>query len=365
MGNWSGNLYDSFQIVIQKLYRDLNVPFKLVGPSRVDDTPVHEALREALTNTLVHADYSGTVPILIIKRPEMFSFRNPGTMRVPAEDAIRGGVSDCRNRNLQTMFDLIGYGERAGSGLPKIFQNWREQLFRLPELKEKFNPEQTVLLMRMMSLLPDAVMKSLESLFGSDFNELSEVQKLALATVAIEGSVTHARIKEMSDLHPHDLSKALKDLVTRGFLQSAGATRAMVYTFPRPGLPESEGIVQTRLNATAEQQRGSSVHLVPSSVHLPDSSVHLVPSSVHSALRTMVEERFLGRKKVSTTLKVETILILCTGHFMTLEQISSLLKRSPETIRTHYLNQMVKRQLLELKYPDKLTHPDQGYRTRE
>ncbi|MCX6692553.1 MAG: AAA family ATPase [Methanoregula sp.] len=364
-GNWSGNLYDFFQIVIQKLYRDLNVPFKLVGPSRVDDTPVHEALREALTNTLVHADYSGTVPILIIKRPDMFSFRNPGTMRVPAEDAIRGGVSDCRNRNLQTMFDLIGYGERAGSGLPKIFQNWREQLFRLPELKEKFNPEQTVLLMRMMSLLPDAVMKSLESLFGSDFNELSEVQKLALATVAIEGSVTHARIKEMSDLHPHDLSKALKDLVTRGFLQSAGATRAMVYTFPRPGLPESEGIVQTRLNATAEQQRGSSVHLVPSSVHLPDSSVHLVPSSVHSALRTMVEERFLGRKKVSTTLMVETILIICTGHFMTLEQLSSLLKRSPETIRTHYLNPMVKRQLLELKYPDKLTHPDQGYRTRE
>jgi len=165
-GTWSGNLYDFFQIVIQKLYRDLKVPFKLAGPFRIDDTPVHEALREALTNTLVHADYSGTVPILIIKRPDMFSFRNPGTMRVPVEDAIRGGLSDCRNRNLQTMFDLIGYGERAGSGLPKIFQNWKEQLWRLPKLKEKFNPEHTILLMRMVSPLPDAVMKSLESRFG-------------------------------------------------------------------------------------------------------------------------------------------------------------------------------------------------------
>jgi ATP-dependent DNA helicase RecG len=364
-GTWSGNLYDFFQIVIQKLYRDLKVPFKLAGPSRIDDTPVHEALREALTNTLVHADYSGTVPILIIKRPDMFSFRNPGTMRVPVEDAIRGGVSDCRNRNLQTMFDLIGYGERAGSGLPKIFQNWREQLWRLPELKEKFSPEQTILVMRMMSLLPDAVMKSLESWFGSEFNDLSEEQKLALATVAIEGSVTHARIKEMSDIHPHDLSKALKDLVTRGFLQSAGATRAMVYTFLRPGLPESDETIQTRLDATPEQKGGSSVHLVPGSVHLPDSSVHLVPSSVHSALRTLVDERFLGRKKVPNILMVETILILCSGHFLTLDQLADLLKRSPETIRTHYLNQMVKRKLLELKYPDKLTHPDQGYRTRQ
>ena len=30
-GTWSGNLYDFFQIVIQKLYRDLKVPFRLVG----------------------------------------------------------------------------------------------------------------------------------------------------------------------------------------------------------------------------------------------------------------------------------------------------------------------------------------------
>ena len=131
-GTWSGNLYDFFQLVIQRLYRDIKVPFKLPGPSRVDDTPVHEALREALTNTLVHADYSGTVPILIIKRPDLFYFRNPGTMRVPVDDAIRGGLSDCRNRNLQTMFDLIGYGERAGSGLPKIYQNWRAQPLASP-----------------------------------------------------------------------------------------------------------------------------------------------------------------------------------------------------------------------------------------
>jgi len=41
-----------------------------------------------------------------------------------------------------------------------------------------------------------------------EFNTLAEEQRLALATVAIESSVTHARIKEMWDVHPHDLSKA-------------------------------------------------------------------------------------------------------------------------------------------------------------
>ncbi|GAB6284318.1 MAG: hypothetical protein STSR0009_05170 [Methanoregula sp.] len=378
-GTWSGNLYDFFQIVIQKLYRDLKVPFKLAGPSRIDDTPVHEAVREALTNTLVHADYSGTVPILIIKRPDMFSFRNPGTMRVPVDDAIRGGVSDCRNRNLQTMFDLIGYGERAGSGLPKIFQNWKEQPWRLPELKEKFNPEYTILVMRMVSLLPDAVMKSLESRFGSEFNELAEEQKLALATVAIEGSVTHARIKEMSDIHPHDLSKALKDLVTRGFLQSAGATRAMVYTFPKPGLPESDATVQTRLGVLPEQMTRSSVHLEDSSVHLEDSSVHLEDSSVHledssvhlktgserlKQLRSIAEP-IEGKRKVPAPIIEDVILKLCKEDYLSIRDIADILDRTPETLRIHYLNRMVKGGFLELRYPDKPNHPDQGYRTRK
>ena len=364
-GTWSGNLYDFFQIVIQKLYRDLKVPFKLAGPSRIDDTPVHEALREALTNTLVHADYSGTVPILVIKRPDMFSFRNPGTMRVPVEDAIRGGVSDCRNRNLQTMFDLIGYGERAGSGLPKIFQNWREQLWRLPELREKFNPEQTFLVMRMMSLLPEAVMKSLESRFGPEFNELSEEQKLALATVAIEGSVTHARIKEMSDIHPHDLSKELKDLVTRRFLQSAGATRAMVYTFPRPGVPGSDDTVQTRLDAMAQQMGVSSEHLGKDSEHLGDRSVHLNTDSERLKRLRDIAEPVEGKRKVPAPIMEAVIINLCKEDFLNLRDIADILDRTPDTLRIHYLNRMVNAGLLERRYPDKPNHPDQGYRTRK
>ena len=37
-GTWSGNLYDFYRRVIQKLFSDLKVPFKLKGAKRVDDT---------------------------------------------------------------------------------------------------------------------------------------------------------------------------------------------------------------------------------------------------------------------------------------------------------------------------------------
>lgn len=107
-GTWSGNVYDFFRRVYQKLTADLKVPFRLQGGQRVEDTPVHEALREALVNTLIHADYSGRVSVLVVKRPNMFGFRNPGRMRIPPAAAIHGGNSDCRNRRLQTMFQLVG-----------------------------------------------------------------------------------------------------------------------------------------------------------------------------------------------------------------------------------------------------------------
>lgn len=372
-GTWSGNLYDFFHLVIQKLYRDLKVPFKLSGPSRIDDTPVHEALREALTNSLVHADYSGTVPILVIKRPDMFSFRNPGTMRIPVDDAIRGGISDCRNPNLQNMFDLIGYGERAGSGLPKIFQNWKEQLWRLPELREIFTPEQTLLVMRMVSLLPDEVMKDLENKFGSDFNELSEVQKLALATVAIEGSVTHSRIREMSDLHPHDLSKALKDLVNRGFLQSEGATRAMVYTFTVKGRGGVETTFQTRFDRVSEQENWTLQHNQENSLHSETSSHHNERALPRTNMDTQSPEEIQhkvfallkGKKRSSPIIMRQAIMIVCESHFVTADEIARVLGRSRDTLSVHYLPGMVREGLLELQYPENISHPRQAYKTRK
>ncbi|WP_199911726.1 putative DNA binding domain-containing protein [Dongshaea marina] len=136
-GTWSGNLFDFYRRVYQKLTADLKVPFKLEGGQRKSDTPVHVALREALVNTLVHADFSDRVSVLVVKRPDMFGFRNPGLMRIPLADVISGGVTDCRNRILHQMFLLIGLGERAGSGMPKIFSGWKSVNWRTPKLWER------------------------------------------------------------------------------------------------------------------------------------------------------------------------------------------------------------------------------------
>jgi predicted HTH transcriptional regulator len=48
-GDWSGNLYDFYYKVINRITQDVKVPFKLdETATRIDDTPVHKALQATL-----------------------------------------------------------------------------------------------------------------------------------------------------------------------------------------------------------------------------------------------------------------------------------------------------------------------------
>ena len=125
-GDWSGNLFDFTFKVLPKLQSDLKVPFVLKGMQRVDDTPVHKVLREAVVNTLSNADYWGRRGVVISKDKDGFTFANPGGMRISKSEAIEGGISDPRNSTILKFFSLIRFGERAGSGLNGIMHVWKK-----------------------------------------------------------------------------------------------------------------------------------------------------------------------------------------------------------------------------------------------
>ena len=45
------------------------------------------------------------------------------------------------------MFNLINIGERAGSGVPNIFNVWEDEGWEEPVIEERFDPDRTVLLL--------------------------------------------------------------------------------------------------------------------------------------------------------------------------------------------------------------------------
>lgn len=144
-GDWSGNLFDFYFSIADKLTTDLPRPFKLDGLLRVDDTMLHKAVREALLNALVNADYYGRRGVVITKSREGFTFSNPGDFRISMNEAISGGVSDPRNAVVFKIFNLVDLGERAGSGLPTIFSGWEEAYGEKPIIEESHNPDRVTL----------------------------------------------------------------------------------------------------------------------------------------------------------------------------------------------------------------------------
>ena len=121
-GDWSGNLCDFYFRAYNKIILDIKTPFVMHGGDRIEDTPVHKALREALANCLINADYYGTCGVVIKKEPKKIIFENPGYIRTGKIQMRKGGESDPRNKSLMKMFNLINIGERSGSGSTQYIQ---------------------------------------------------------------------------------------------------------------------------------------------------------------------------------------------------------------------------------------------------
>jgi predicted HTH transcriptional regulator len=145
-GDDRGNLYEFYHKVASKLTSHLKVPFALDKTmTRIDDTDAHKAIREAFANSLIHANFYGRRGIVIEKTKDIIVISNPGVLRIPADEAMQGGVSDPRNPNILKMFSFINVGERAGSGLENIEMVCKEQGWEGPILKEEFDVDRTIL----------------------------------------------------------------------------------------------------------------------------------------------------------------------------------------------------------------------------
>lgn len=146
-GEWSGNVYDFVMEALRRMQQGLKVPFVLKGNTRIDDTPIHKLLREAVTNAVVHADFYGRQGLVIQKSEGGYKLSNPGTVRISISDAIEGGISDPRNGIMLKIFSLIDFGERAGSGLSGICKRWEKVYHTTVSIEEthKDGVDRTVL----------------------------------------------------------------------------------------------------------------------------------------------------------------------------------------------------------------------------
>lgn len=368
-GTWEANLFQFYQRVWPKITMDLRVPFRLEGVQRKDETPVHEALREAFVNALVHADYTAPGGIVIEKARDRFMMENPGTLLVSLEQMRRGGVSECRNKSLQQMFIMIGGGERAGSGYDRIQSGWRSQHWRAPALTTQFQPERVRLVMPMISLIPEDALTALQKQFGDRFNSLSKQEVQALATAYLEGEVSNVRLQELLTDHPVEITRLLQGLCEQGYLLSDNRRRWTKYRLAQAGdsshLPQESLHLEgdsSSLGKDSSHTRGGSSHTEGDSSHTREDSSHM--EAEYKTLQE-VASQIAGTSKASVQKVREIISQLCKGRYLTTDELSRLVSRTAPNLRNRYLTPMVKDGLLKLRYPESPNRPDQAYTTVE
>ena len=230
-GDWSGNVYDFYFRVYNKLTQDIKVPFKMEGGTRVDDTSVHQALREALANCLVNADYYGRQGLVIIKKRDSIIMSNPGNFRIEIDTAKSGGVSDPRNGTMLKMFNLIDIGERAGSGIPNIFRVWREQGWTAPVISESFEPD------RIMLSLAFKKSDDKKVTIKSDDKKVTiknaRQKNEIIMYLTDHASAKNADIAELLGVKSTRVKQLLKELLDEDVIVAEGSNKNRVYKLKR------------------------------------------------------------------------------------------------------------------------------------
>jgi ATP-dependent DNA helicase RecG len=352
---------------MQRLSGDLKMPFQLDRELyRKDDTAVHEALREAVVNALVHADHRGQGGVVIERYPDRIELSNPGSLLVSRVQLLQGGVSECRNKSLQLMFQLMGGGDKAGSGMDKIRAGWRAQHWRSPRLEESLQPDRVKLVLPMVSLIPDEVDRALRQRFGDRFAKLDTTAVQAVVTAQVEGSVTNARMQEITGEHSKDITGVLQTLVRDGLLTQQNQRRWASYRVSgdSPHLGGDSRHLEGDSPQSSPQLPGDSPHLDGDSPHLDGDSPHLTGDSPHLSSELLsLAEPARRRAKLPTAEMQTLVLHLCENRWLTARELADLLSRDTDNLQSRILTGLVKKGLLELRHPGVPNRPDQAYRT--
>ena len=146
-GTWEANLYQFYVRVYNRLIQVLPRPFMQKEDLRLEETPAHDAVREALINCIIHQDLNAVGNIVVVRTDGAIVFKNPGMMLVSKQQYFEGGHSVCRNPILQKMFMRLGRAEKAGSGVDKIVNGWKYLGWTVPTVEEATRPDYVVLTM--------------------------------------------------------------------------------------------------------------------------------------------------------------------------------------------------------------------------
>lgn len=325
---WDANLFDAYFMIYSKLTDGISVPHRIEGGERIEETPTHIALREALVNLLVHADYSETGASLLTRAPDGYYFRNPGSSRVAGDDLFIGNRSDPRNPSLIVMFRLIGLAEEAGTGLPSIVRAWRSMGFQVPNLEIGTERYEFGLMLRNAHLFSDVDRTWLQRL-GC---ELSEAEQLALVYGRNERRIDNVRLRTLAQIHAWDATEVLTGLRDKGLLKKEKDRRGAYYQVPQSLSEIDDSNVPTLFDQRMMTDAGSDLIAKRENLRVENEILREIRKKLRQRLSRTEKGEFISH----------CIVRLCSLRPFVSTELAKAFEMSPANLVTRYLNALIR-----------------------
>lgn len=214
------NIFSFYRAAFAAIKRTISNKFQLdENMIRVDTSgPMEIALREALLNMLMHANYLIDEPIEAHAHINYYTFTNPGKMKVPVDSFFTTNQTKYRNPVISKLFVQIGLGERAGHGGQKIYETAIENNLRYPEIKS--NERETRLRIWNVDYA--------QSFSGKEIDERERAILKAMLSTPLH-SLTHKEIESKCNLSRTKTTDALKALMDKQIVEKIGNGRSTRY----------------------------------------------------------------------------------------------------------------------------------------
>lgn len=179
---------------------------------------IHEAVREALLNAIVHRDYSFSSSTLISIFDDHIEFISMGGLAkgISYEDMMLG-ISVARNENLANVFYRLTLIEAYGTGMPKILHSYEN--YHVKPRIEISNNAFKIILPNTNAIL-DTPLKDVS---------LSANEKAVIDIFNKQDLITRRDVENTLDISQAMAVRVLKGLVDKSMIKPVGAGKRTKY----------------------------------------------------------------------------------------------------------------------------------------
>ncbi|MCD4696820.1 MAG: putative DNA binding domain-containing protein [Bacteroidales bacterium] len=224
------NLWEYYFTLFDRLRQRLNLPFQLSTEGfAIENYPQLEAIREALVNMLMHADYFSPGKSRIRIFDDRIEFWNPGSPPKSIEYLIKADITIPRNPIIAKLFRVVKLAENAGFGFDKMIGGWSQYTKNAPEFLKDIDSTTAIF------EFPPALIGAITDRPNTDLirSKLEERMDLKINSTEVEivleilkdKNITIKQLSEVVGVSTTAIDNNIGKLKTKGLIERVGADK--------------------------------------------------------------------------------------------------------------------------------------------